>query len=430
MYGGEPVNDDDNLVLPLIDTITLGDLNTTPSIGEFYEGANEHTFDNLDPNTERTFVIVAHNSSGVGLAQVTARTRPAEITQTPDLQVQEISATSATLIWNSIAHASSYQVVFGSTDSGEPSKVLTFESNVTTATIDGLAPNTTYGFTVIGANVLGESASEPVTVTTPAGPGAIVEDVTSPADKVIRVDGTNDGDSTAGVPPVNEDIDKAFDNTTRKYLNFVDEGSGIIVTPEKGATVVTGVRVYTANDWEARDPASYLLEGLNADGEYEPISDGPLDLPAARNVASDEEITVSNSLNQDTVTFENTKAYSTYRLTFPTLKDAGATNSMQVAEIELLGTIAEPDTTCAVPSLDSISDCAENLAQRDELLTRLDLLLADLDGDGTVGFRDFLILAGSFGKNDQRYTDGDIDLNRTVGFTDFLALATQFGKSL
>ena len=34
-------------------------------------------------------------------------------------------------------------------------------------------------------------------------------------------------------------------------------------------------------------------------------------------------------------------AYLSYRLTFPTLKDAGAANSMQIGEVELLGAVAE-----------------------------------------------------------------------------------------
>ena len=90
----------------------------------------------------------------------------------------------------------------------------------------------------------------------------------------------------------------------------------------------------------------------------------------------------------------------------------------------------QDDSSCTVPSLESISDCAENLAQRDEILAQLGLLLADLDADGTVGFSDFLILSDSFGKGSQRYTDGDIDLDGSIGFADFLVLSDQFGKSL
>jgi hypothetical protein len=55
---------------------------------------------------------------------------------------------------------------------------------------------------------------------------------------------------------------------------------------------------------------------------------------------------------------------------------------------------------------------------------------ADFDGDGTVGFSDFLAFAGNFGKQsgdvdfDSRF---DLDADGVVGFTDFLAFVTQFG---
>ena len=57
-------------------------------------------------------------------------------------------------------------------------------------------------------------------------------------------------------------------------------------------------------------------------------------------------------------------------------------------------------------------------------------LTADFDGDGTVGFSDFLQFAGAFGSNrgdagyDVRY---DLDGNGSVGFSDFLIFAGAFG---
>jgi hypothetical protein len=110
--------------------------------------------------------------------------------------------------------------------------------------------------------------------------------------------------------------------------------SGLTVTPT-GSTRVTGLRVYTANDSTERDPASYLLEGSNNGGAtWTQISTGTLNLPAGRN-ATGQPITTPG-LFSDTVTFSNLTAYTSYRLTFPTLKDADAANSMQIGEIELL----------------------------------------------------------------------------------------------
>jgi len=57
-------------------------------------------------------------------------------------------------------------------------------------------------------------------------------------------------------------------------------------------------------------------------------------------------------------------------------------------------------------------------------------LAGDLDGDGSVGFPDFLALSANFGQNVGSYAEGDVDCSGDVGFPDFLALSANFGKSL
>ncbi len=57
---------------------------------------------------------------------------------------------------------------------------------------------------------------------------------------------------------------------------------------------------------------------------------------------------------------------------------------------------------------------------------------ADFDGDGTVGFADFLQFAAQFGtsQRDEGYdVRFDLDGNGTIGFSDFLIFAGAFGKS-
>jgi len=56
--------------------------------------------------------------------------------------------------------------------------------------------------------------------------------------------------------------------------------------------------------------------------------------------------------------------------------------------------------------------------------------LADLDGDGTVTFADFLILSQNFGKTEASREDGDIDQNGVVEYADFVLLSENFGKRL
>jgi hypothetical protein len=162
------------------------------------------------------------------------------------------------------------------------------------------------------------------------------QDITSPADIIFIANGTNDGDADFGPPPSNERVERALDNRTDKYLNFLDLKSGLIVTPNAGSTIINGLRLYTANDAPERDPASYRLEGSNSgtSGPFTLISEGSLALPDERNPSG---VAIDGSQWHQEIHFTNTTSYATYRLTFPTLKNAGATNSMQIGELEFLG---------------------------------------------------------------------------------------------
>jgi hypothetical protein len=54
----------------------------------------------------------------------------------------------------------------------------------------------------------------------------------------------------------------------------------------------------------------------------------------------------------------------------------------------------------------------------------------DFDGDGTIGFGDFILFAQNFGKkqtDDGWNTEFDIDGDGEVGFGDFLVFAGKFG---
>lgn len=189
---------------------------------------------------------------------------------------------------------------------------------------------------------------------------AQLTDVTAPGDPIFPVD----LDGTVGSSPAGEPVAAAINNERLKYLNFGEPAgadselnTGLIVSPTLGSTIggtiVSGLRLYTANDAEARDPASYTLEGSPAGigGPWTLISSGPLALPSGRNVTNmPPDFTPTTPINPASdflqeILFANTNAYTDYRLIFPTVKDAAAANSMQIAEIELLGVpIPEPST--------------------------------------------------------------------------------------
>jgi hypothetical protein len=175
-------------------------------------------------------------------------------------------------------------------------------------------------------------------------------DITSPGDAITLVNGANDGDGNSGPPPANEGVERAIDNVTQKYLNFLDLGSGFVVTPSVGSTVVTGARFYSANDAIERDPTSYLLEGSTDGLNFSIISEGALALPEGRNAGgTTPEFTIDPlTMFLQEVSFDNDAAYTSYRVTFPTLRDAAAANSMQIAEVELLGVVPEPSSVALV----------------------------------------------------------------------------------
>jgi CSLREA domain-containing protein len=174
-------------------------------------------------------------------------------------------------------------------------------------------------------------------------------DVTAPEDTLQIINGWMGG----GPPPETEGVAKSTDNTTTKYLNFTREGAGFVVTPLRGSTAVTTLRFYTANDSPERDPASYRFEGSNDGGaSWTQIDQQPLDLPLERNAAGLPLTTPGlNMVAVQLPTALAPVAYKTYRLTFPTLRDVNVANSMQLGEVELIGTAAPLAPTAAQVSI-------------------------------------------------------------------------------
>ena len=169
-----------------------------------------------------------------------------------------------------------------------------------------------------------------------------IEGFLSPGDSIIAIDA--DGYQPNSNFPAGEAPAKAIDGTSDKYLNFAKLGTGFIVTPAVGSTIVQSLEVTAANDAEERDPASFELWGTNdaiASVEnsaglaesWSLISSGALSLPSARDTAA------------PLIDFANVDAYTSYKVLFPTIKNAGTANSMQVAEVslytDLLGTSAD-----------------------------------------------------------------------------------------
>jgi hypothetical protein len=162
-------------------------------------------------------------------------------------------------------------------------------------------------------------------------------DVTRPGDLIKGV--PNDGDW-----PGNEAPRYAIDdNIATKYLHFKGDfnpdpgtgGAGFRVTPSTRQTIVVGLTLTTANDYPGRDPIAFELSGSNGS------IDGPYRLIARGDIFDFKQIYEwpRYTKNQTPISFINNTAYDHYQLIFTAIRGpaGGMIDSMQIAEVELLG---------------------------------------------------------------------------------------------
>ena len=152
----------------------------------------------------------------------------------------------------------------------------------------------------------------------------------TPGDAIIAI-----GFGSESNYPGAESPDKLLDGQTNtKYLNFGKENAGFIVTPGSGSSVAQSAVFTTANDEEARDPSNVSIYGTNDpitslnngtgnNENWSLISSFDANLPGAR-------LTTSAPID-----FTNGAAYSSYRVTFDNVKNAGGANSVQLDEFQL-----------------------------------------------------------------------------------------------
>jgi hypothetical protein len=209
-------------------------------------------------------------------------------------------------------------------------------ATTTNLAIAGITLQNAGRYRLVTSNSVGSATSTVATVTVLLS----VPDVTAPGDVITGF---------GGIAPDNESVDHVIDNAAQKYLNFGSGPNannppfvgpvGFVVTPAAGRTVLSGIRFYTANDGVERDPASFSIEGsLDGGATYTLIASNALALPDGRNPGGAAAIDpVTQFLQQ--VLLTNTTGYDQYRVTFPTVKNAAAANSMQIAEVELLGVV-------------------------------------------------------------------------------------------
>ncbi|MDB6109856.1 MAG: Immunoglobulin I-set domain protein [Pedosphaera sp.] len=199
-------------------------------------------------------------------------------------------------------------------------------SGATTANLTILAANyfsDAADYRVVAANAGGSATSAVATVIL----YSTNVDVTQPGDPV-----TSFGTSLFGDGPPANVIDN---NLGTKFGANVNGPCGLVISPSVGATLVTGLRFFTANDSTGRDPADYKLEGsINGGSTYSLIASNSVTLPDARNNAGTTDPLVAAAKE---VSFNNANGYTTYRLTFSHYKGGAGQTSCQLGDVELLG---------------------------------------------------------------------------------------------
>ncbi len=162
--------------------------------------------------------------------------------------------------------------------------------------------------------------------------------VVQPTDPIIASSSNNPG---------SEGVANAIDGTQAKYLNFDLAGNakpaGFVVTPAVGPTILSGIAMESANDAPERDPRSIILEGSNdtitnfASGTWTTIYVNT-NVPIWNTVFP---APLSDRYQVQSFSFTNNNAYKSYRWTVVGVANPTAANSMQIAEVQLLG-VTEP----------------------------------------------------------------------------------------
>jgi hypothetical protein len=226
----------------------------------------------------------------------------------------------------------------GSTISGATTANLTI-ANVGTA-------DTNYLYTCLAYNPGGGNNSIPalLTLLVSTNPPIVL-----PADSISDFYGSGYTPGEAYPSPAGLTLRNAIDETLACYLNYGGSGTntsfqgpiGIIVRPSAGSSIVSALRFVVAENAVICDPADYELEG-SPDGinwtTVVPYT--PLSLPNQRNLSNTGAVNITNQVLQE-VDFANTTSYPIYRLTIQNVKGGASANSMQIAEIQFLGTLGQ-----------------------------------------------------------------------------------------
>ena len=217
--------------------------------------------------------------------------------------------------------------VYGTGNSMTPMQTNTSGQPYTLAVpLYDLVPGSNYQFHVVASNRFGLYVGSTVNFTT--------------LTDVSRVEATVPGNTVAATsansPPTQIAPNAIDNNVTNKYLNFDKLNTGFTVTPS-GTGAVRALTLISAEDVPERDPSSFVVEGSNDGVTFTRIASNAVPPFPTRHFIQSFALPGTNDFN-------------VYRVLFPTVSNAPAANSMQIAEVELLyyGEITSPTDAVSI----------------------------------------------------------------------------------
>ncbi len=177
---------------------------------------------------------------------------------------------------------------------------------------------------------------------------ALAVELLAPTDFIIACD-PDPLESHSSTPGPAEDPLQILDgNLGTKYLNFAGFSrfnSGFIVTPTGGPSVVQSFQLGTGGDAPERDPGSYEIWGTN-----EAVTSANNSTGRGENwtlIASGADAGLNWGIGRNAygnvVDFANSTAYSSYRVTFPTVRGHGPGDGRPDYEAGVIMQISEFD---------------------------------------------------------------------------------------
>ncbi len=229
-----------------------------------------------------------------------------------------ITATGTPAPSLSLSGAPAWLTLSGSTLSGTPTASGTF-GPITLTAANGVPPDATQTFSLAVS--------------------AALTDLTDPGTGTITAQGEH--------APAEAKL-FAFDNlTSRKWLDFAATNPSTRASwiqyrfPGTDQGVVSSYTITSANDAPERDPANWALLGSNDGG----ATWTTLDTRTGESFAS--------RLLKKTYAIANTTGYNIHRLRIDRVANPATANSVQIAEIELLGV---PGATNTAPTISALAD--------------------------------------------------------------------------